>query len=310
MNKFLVIISAVSLMIVITILYVILRPIYVAPSDFNFAAAGDWGCTDDTTDTVNNILGKNPELVLGLGDYSYDEDHADCWLKKVKPINDKMKIAIGNHDMEKLNIYTNHFGLREQYYSFNYYNVHLVVLSTELPYKPFSSQYEFVENDLSKAASDPNIDWIVVYFHKQMYTSPSNHDDYPTLRSTYHPLFNEYGVDLVLQAHNHNYERTYPIKFNSNSPSNPIATTTNTNTYTDPDGQIFATIGTGGVSLYAFTGKADHFVKQYGDFGILNIDVTNEPQSSSLTGKFYANNEKIIDQFIINKLTITRKKSI
>ncbi len=297
-------------MIVITILYVILRPIYVAPSDFNFAAAGDWGCTDDTTDTVNNILGKNPELVLGLGDYSYDEDHADCWLKKVKPINDKMKIAIGNHDIEKLNIYTNHFGLREQYYSFNYYNVHLVVLSTELPYKPFSSQYEFVENDLSKAASDPNIDWIVVYFHKQMYTSPSNHDDYPTLRSTYHPLFDEYGVDLVLQAHNHNYERTYPIKFNSNSPSNPIATTTNTNTYTDPNGQIFATIGTGGVSLYAFTGKADHFVKQYGDFGILNIDVTNEPQSSSLTGKFYANNGKIIDQFIINKLTITRKKSI
>ena len=301
MNKFLVIISAVSLTIVITILYVVLRPIYVAPSEFNFAAAGDWGCTDDTTDTVNNIVDKNPELVLGLGDYSYDEDPAVCWLKKVKPINDKMKIAIGNHDMEKLNIYTNHFGLKEQYYSFNYYNVHLVALSTELAYKPFSSQYEFVENDLSKAASDPNIDWIVVYFHKQMYASPSNHDDYPTLRSTYHPLFNEYGVDLVLQAHNHNYERTYPIKFNSNSPFNPITTTTNTNTYTDPDGQIFATIGTGGVSLYTFTGKADHFVKQYGDFGILNIDVTNEPQSSSLTGKFYANNGKLIDQFIIYK---------
>ena len=301
MNRFLVIISAVSLTIVITILYVVLRPIDVAPSDFNFAAAGDWGCTDDTTDTINNILGKSPELVLGLGDYSYDEEDADCWLKKVEPINDKMKIAIGNHDMEKLNIYTNHFGLSEQYYSFNYYNVHLVALSTEIAYKPFSSQYEFIKNDLSRAASDPNIDWIVVYFHKQIYTSTSNHDDYPTLRSTYHPLFNEYEVDLVLQAHNHNYERTFPIKFNSNSPSNPIATTTNTDTYTDPDGQIFATIGTGGVSLYAFTGKADHFVKQYGDFGILNIDVTNEPQSSSLTGKFYANNGKIIDQFIIYK---------
>ncbi|HEX2068252.1 MAG TPA: metallophosphoesterase [Nitrososphaeraceae archaeon] len=301
MNRFLVIISAVSLAIVITILYVVLRPIDVAPSDFNFTAAGDWGCTDDTTDTVNNIIDKNPELVLGLGDYSYDEDPADCWLKKVKPINDKMKIAIGNHDMEKLNMYTNHFGLREQYYSFNYNNVHIVALSTEIAYKPFSSQYEFIENDLSRAASDPNIDWIVVYFHKQMYTSPSNHDDYPTLRSTYHPLFNEYGVDLVLQAHNHNYERTFPIKFNSNSPSNPIATTANTDTYTDPDGQIFATIGTGGVSLYAFTDKADHFVKQYEDFGILNIDITNEPQSSSLTGKFYANNGKIIDQFIIYK---------
>jgi hypothetical protein len=65
LNKFLVIISAVSLTIVSIILYVILRPIYVAPSEFNFAAAGDWGCTDDTTDTVNNILDKSPELVLG-----------------------------------------------------------------------------------------------------------------------------------------------------------------------------------------------------------------------------------------------------
>ena len=30
--------------------------------DFNFAAAGDWACTSDTTDTINNILDKNPEL--------------------------------------------------------------------------------------------------------------------------------------------------------------------------------------------------------------------------------------------------------
>ena len=34
--------------------------------DFNFAAAGDWGCTSHTTDTVNNIVDKNPELVLAL----------------------------------------------------------------------------------------------------------------------------------------------------------------------------------------------------------------------------------------------------
>ncbi len=301
MNKFLVIISAISLAIIITIVYALMQPpAHIAPFDFNFVAVGDWGCTDDTRDTLNNILDKNPELVLGLGDYSY-ENTADCWLKIVKPINDKMKIAIGNHDVENLDKYTNDFGLGEQYYSFNHYNIHFIALSTELAYEIDSSQYEFVKNDLSKAVSNPNIKWIVVYFHKQMYASPSNHDDYPGLRSTYHPLFYKYGVDLVLQAHNHNYERSYPIKFNSNSPSNPIATTTNTDTYTDPDGQIFATIGTGGASLYAFTDKADHFVKQYGDFGILNIDITNEPQSSSLTGKFYANNGKIIDRFIINK---------
>jgi phosphodiesterase/alkaline phosphatase D-like protein len=69
-------------------------------SDFNFAAVGDWACTSDTTDTINNIVDKNPELVLGLGDYSY-EDTADCWLEIVEPIDNIMKIAIGNHEIEE-----------------------------------------------------------------------------------------------------------------------------------------------------------------------------------------------------------------
>ena len=64
------------------------------------SAAGDWACTSDITDTVNNILDKNPELVLGLGDYSY-EDTADCWLEIVEPIDNIMKIAIGNHEIEE-----------------------------------------------------------------------------------------------------------------------------------------------------------------------------------------------------------------
>ena len=59
-------------------------------SDFNFAAAGDWECNSRTEDTVDNIVNKNPELVLGLGDYSYD-DTADCWLEIIAPLDDKMK---------------------------------------------------------------------------------------------------------------------------------------------------------------------------------------------------------------------------
>jgi len=281
------------------------HPTYVPPSDFNFAAVGDWGCTDDTTDTVNNILDKAPELVLGLGDYSY-EDSSDCWFDVIQPISDKMKIEIGNHDVEefgKLPKYMNHFKLKEQYYSFDYRNIHFLAISTEIPFNVNSAQYKFVDNDLSKASSDPNIDWIVVYFHRPMYTIPSTHSAISSLRSTYHPLFEQYGVDLVLQGHNHNYQRTYPIKFNSINPRSPIETSTNKTTYTDTDGgQIFAIVGTGGASLYSFTGKEDYFVEQYKGFGILDVDITNN--GKTLTGKFYTNNnnnEKIVDQFTIYK---------
>jgi hypothetical protein len=30
-------------------------------SDFNTAAAGDWSCTQNTKNTVDNIINKNPE---------------------------------------------------------------------------------------------------------------------------------------------------------------------------------------------------------------------------------------------------------
>ena len=51
---------------------------YSATSDFNIAAVGDWGCNSNTDATAKGIASENnknklgsPELVLGLGDYSY-----------------------------------------------------------------------------------------------------------------------------------------------------------------------------------------------------------------------------------------------
>ena len=57
---------------------------------FNFAAAGDWACTSKAKDTVKNIIDHDTELVLALGDLSYDSG-AKCWLKIIKPIAEKTK---------------------------------------------------------------------------------------------------------------------------------------------------------------------------------------------------------------------------
>jgi len=50
--------------------------------NFNFAAVGDMGCSKNAKNTVNNIENKRPELVLPLGDLSYDPT-ATCWLDLV-----------------------------------------------------------------------------------------------------------------------------------------------------------------------------------------------------------------------------------
>jgi predicted phosphodiesterase len=282
-------------------------------SDFNFAAAGDWACTSDTTDTVNNIVDKNPELVLGLGDLSY-EDTADCWLEIVEPIDDNMKITIGNHEVEeesKLTQYMEHFGLTEQYYSFDYQNVHFTVMSDYVPDEVGSEQYIFVQNDLAKAAADPNIDWIVIVHHDQQYASTANNllSRANKWKEAYHPLFDQYDVDLILQGHQHNYQRTYPIKYNSDKPVNPIITDRNTNTYTNPEGQIYLIVGTGGASLHNLNGnKAPYLITAQDEvYDFLNINITNNNNdgTTTLVGTFYSNDdgasEEMTDQFTITK---------
>jgi predicted phosphodiesterase len=265
---------------------------------FNVAAAGDWGCNDNTKKTVSNIINKNPERVLGLGDYSY-KSTADCWLAIVDPIDEKIKITIGNHDdisSSLLNQYMSHFSLSKQYYSFNYQNAHFVVLSTEQTSS--SSQYEFVRSVLAKASSNSNIDWIIVYMHKPLYTSPSVHAGESTMRDKYHPLFDRYGVDLVLYGHNHAYERSYPIKYDKPSPSTPIITSSIKGSYNDPQGQIFATVGTAGQSIYHYDSKSRYIVTQYEGYGFLDIDIAG----NKLVAKFYSNNDgSVKDQFTITK---------
>ena len=38
-------------------------------SNFNFGPVGDWDCTSETDDTIDNIIKQDPELVLALEIY-------------------------------------------------------------------------------------------------------------------------------------------------------------------------------------------------------------------------------------------------
>ena len=214
-------------------------------SIFNFVAVGDWDCNSETEDTVDNIIEQDPELVLALGDLSYN-GKAKCWLELIEPIADKTKIVFGNHEEDLEDDYMNFFGLNEQYYSFNYKNIHFLALSTEDDYDDDSGQYEFAIRDLEKYSKDPFIDWIVVFYHYHIYGSGSSLPEDKDFRETYHPLFDKYKVDLALQGHLHVYERTYPITFNDDDEDEPIVQDNTQNIYKNPKGTIFLTVGTGG----------------------------------------------------------------
>ena len=278
------------------------------PSDtkgLNIAAVGDWGCNSNTQSTGNNIDSKNPEVVLALGDYSYSST-ATCWFNIIDPIGSITRITIGNHEdqpSEDNSAYLNHFGLSQQYYSFDYQDVHVITMNSEQNYDLGSSQYNFVKKDLESASSNPNIHWIIVTFHQPAYSSPNSCSSCKaatSIRDTYHPMFDQYGVDLVLEGHVHNYQRSYPMTFNKNDPSKPLVTNTDKNRYVDPKGPIFIIVGTGGINFHSLAGKESYIVNQQdAKFGFLNIHFSDD--GKLLGGTFYANDGSILDQFSVTK---------
>jgi hypothetical protein len=283
--------------------------------DFNFAAAGDWGCTDHTEETVNNILDKSPELVLALGDYAYGGDSVDCWFEIIQPIDGITKIVLGNHDdAEEIEELMKHFGLTEQYYSFDYQNVHFIALATEEEYLDVSNdkakeQLAFVKNDLEQASNNPNIDWIIPFYHRIMYARSGAGvvDAYDhNLEDIYHPLFEKYGVHLILQAHTHTYERTYPLKTDPAEENNedPIITSEDLSNYSNIDGLVIATIGTGGATPTVLSTDSEYRAVDFTDlYGFLNVEVSSD--GNTLVGTFYDNDDgEIKDKFTITKSSI------
>jgi hypothetical protein len=314
-HSFIGILSSSSLSILFFLSIASIYNIHAVTYDFNFAAVGDWGCNSNTDAIVKGIANTKTtnklgaaELVLGLGDYSY-QPTANCWLNKVASIDDNMKITIGNHENSAktgFNQYKKSFGLTSNaYYSFDFQNVHFIIMNTQTPYTAGSSQYNFIKDDLSKADKNDNINWIIVVMHEPFYTSPTSCkikscQGIGNLRDTYHPLFDTYKVDLVLGAHLHDYQRSFPLEYNSASSSKPIMTSKIPSKYNDPKGEIYVIVGTGGINFHKIIGKNSYIVKQQSSFfGHLNVDITNKGQV--LTAKFIQNNGKVFDAFSITK---------
>jgi hypothetical protein len=211
-------------------------------------------------------------------------------------------ITLGYHDthdgVAKMNQYLKSFQLDKPYYSYDYKKVHFLIMASQTPYNEGSEQYNFIKQDLEKSSQNKDIDWTVVTSYTPFYTSPTTHKGQKDLRTIYHPLFEKYGVDLVLQAHNHNYQRTYPIAFNPDESSKPTIMNGSTGSKANTDGTIFAIVGTGGEGFYPLQGQESYMAKQLDSkFGFLDIGISN----GKLTGTFYDNKGSVQDNFTLEK---------
>ncbi|SAL45375.1 metallophosphoesterase [Caballeronia arvi] len=74
-------------------------------------------------------------------------------------------------------------------------------------------QTRWLEKTLRHASQDDDIDWIVVQMHQDaLSSSKTGNGSDKGIREAWLPLFDRYGVDLVLCGHDHDYERSHPVR--------------------------------------------------------------------------------------------------
>ena len=92
----------------------------------------------------------------------------------------------------------------ERWYSFDWGPLHVVVLDTE---KIGALQATWLDTDLTANV----LPWVVVVGHRPAFSS-GHHGPDEGVQRTFVPLFEKHGVSLVIAGHDHNYERTHPIR--------------------------------------------------------------------------------------------------
>ena len=177
--------------------------------------------------------GVHTELWLMLGDNAYNVGSEVEWQRAAfDPYASLLRSTVlwpvlGNHDILTLdpNPYLEAMTLptmaeaggvssgTEEYYSFNYSNVHFVALDSTHPAsrQPGSAMLTWLESDL--AATFQN--WIIALWHHPPYSKGSHNsdaeDELVEMRENVLPILEAGGVDLVLAGHSHSYERSMLI---------------------------------------------------------------------------------------------------
>ncbi len=216
---------------------------------FRFTAFGDQGVGADAAAGTARIAALRPSFHLHAGDLCYanstgsggqsqslDVNVWDAWFRqnlKVAQLGVPWMPTVGNHEMEpgmgaqgydgflaRFSLPGNGVRGAKNTYSFRYGNVGVVALdgndaSSEISHNRGwlgSKQDTWLDATLRSLRADPSVDFVVAAFHNCMYCTNAVHGSDGGCRTRFGPVFDEYAVDLVVNGHNHSYERTHPLK--------------------------------------------------------------------------------------------------
>lgn len=188
--------------------------------NWRFVVYGDNRSNPDThTRNVEQIMKARPSIILNSGDLvaagSRYEEWKSHYFDPLRGVSQFIPVfpCLGNHEQNAVHYYNYHSlpGEKgERYYSFDYANAHIVALNSnrrDAPFELGEEQTEWLIADLEKHR---DAKWTFVFFHHPLFRSHPTRGIEPQ-RWVWQPIFDKYGVDLVINGHDHYYMRSYPV---------------------------------------------------------------------------------------------------
>jgi hypothetical protein len=250
------------------------RPPGPPPSGKVIVAAGDIAdCSSDGDEATARLVGGIEGTVLTLGDNAYEDgtaqDFRQCYEPTWGQFKERTRPAPGNHDYETegASAYFDYFGDAagqpgKGYYSYDLGSWHIVALDSnceEVGCAATSPQLRWLKADLAKDAKTCTL----AYFHYPLFSSGKYRPGIQEVKPLWEALYAA-DVDVVLNGHDHNYQRFAPQDPNGKA---------------DPQRGIREfVVGTGGRSHYSILGPiANSEVYNDETYGVLQL--TLNPQS-------------------------------
>ncbi len=256
------------------------------PEKFTFTAFGDQGVSYHALGNDQLLLGQDPAFHLHAGDICYADSSGagrpgdvydarvwDLFLAQTESVARTVPwmVTTGNHDMEawyspngyggqsaRWTLPANGFDRRNApgVYSFVYGNVGVVALdANDVSYEIAANtghsggrQTAWLDRRLRELRAHREVDFVVVFFHHCAFSTTKAHASDGGVRDAWLPLFDKHRVDLVINGHNHVYERTDALRAGRVRRRVPIGATV------EParDGIVYVTAGGAGADLYDF----------------------------------------------------------
>ncbi len=147
----------------------------------------------------------------------------------------------------------------EEWYSLDYAGAHIVVLNDYVRDDEgiTGAQRRWLEQDLA-AVDRERTPWLFVMHHQPPY-SCSAHGSNLALRRAWQPLYDRYQVDMVFNGHDHNYERSLPIRgLDADTDEGTTAAHAADGSPIAQSGTVYVVAGASGAPLYGSSTRCYH----------------------------------------------------